>query len=365
MINLKLPKTFDWTLSIIPFILVCTGIAIIYSLTYYNDQISIVYDQTKYAAIGAIVMVVLTFVDYRNYKNFSWLFYFLGLVLLILVLVIGKSSFGAKRWINLIFFDLQPSEFMKLFLIFPLSAFLSERIGELNYKRIFFAIAMIIIPVFLVLRQPDFGSAIVIVGIGLAMILFSRLTKKQMITILLLCIILIPTAWLSLHDYQKQRVFTFLNPTADRFGSGYNVIQSMITVGNGGLTGKGFGHGPQSQLNFLPVAHTDFIFAGFAESVGFVGGVILIMIFVVLIFRIFNVAIIAKDYFGMLLAIGIAIMFFVQAFINIGMNIGIMPVTGIPLPLVSYGGSSMLLNLSAIGILQSIYLRHKKISFPC
>ncbi len=362
-LRFKLPKTFDWILFIIPILLLCTGIAVIYSLTYYNDQIHLLHNQIIFAVIGIILMIVLTFVDYRNYKNIAWIFYLVGIILLVLVLFIGKTSFGAKRWIDLIFFDLQPSEFIKLFLIFALAALFADYIGKISIQRLIFGLILIAIPVFLILRQPDFGSAIVLVAISLGIILYSRLSMKQLITVILMILISLPTAWMFLKDYQRARIYTFLNPTLDRFGAGYNVIQSMITVGSGGLFGKGFGHGPQSQLNFLPVAHTDFIFSGFAETAGFLGSIVLILIFAILIFRIVNVAKISKDYFGMLLAVGIGVMFLFQIFVNIGMNIGIMPVTGITLPLVSYGGSSMILNLASIGILQSIYLRHKKITF--
>lgn len=362
-LKLKLPKTFDWMLFIIPILLICTGIAVIYSLTYYNDKIYLVYNQIIFSVIGIILMVVLTFIDYRNYKNLAWLFYLVGIILLVLLFFIGKTSFGAKRWIDLVVFDLQPSEFMKLFLIFALASLFADHVGEISLRRLFFALLLILLPAFLILKQPDFGSAIVLIIIGLGIIIYSRLNRWQILGIILIVLIALPITWTFLKDYQRERIYTFLNPTSDRFGAGYNVIQSMITVGSGGLSGKGFGHGPQSQLNFLPVAHTDFIFSGFAEAAGFVGSIVLILIFVILIFRVFNVAKISKDYFGMLAAIGIGIMFLFQIFVNIGMNLGIMPVTGISLPFVSYGGSSMILNLASIGILQSIYLRHKKITF--
>ncbi len=362
-INFKLPKTFDWMLFIIPVLLILISVSVIYSLTYYNNQIYLFHNQILFSLIGIVLMVVLTFVDYRNYKNLSWIFYLIGIILLIIVLFWGKTIFGSKRWIDLIIFDLQPSEFMKIFLIFVLSSLFADKVGDVSLQRIIFGFILIFIPVFLVLRQPDLGSAIILMVIGFAIILYSKLSTKQIVSIILILVTLLPLTWFVLKDYQKERLFTFLNPTKDRFGAGYNVIQSTITVGSGGLFGKGFGHGPQSQLNFLPVAHTDFIFSGFAEAVGFLGSIVLIIIFAILIYRVINVAKISKDHFGMLVAVGIAAMLIFQVFINIGMNLGIMPVTGITLPFVSYGGSSMILNLCCIGILQSIYLRHKKITF--
>lgn len=362
-ISWKLPKTFDLSLFIIPILLTTIGVVVIYSITYYNNNINLVYNQIISAVIGIVIMIILTFVDYRNYKNIAWILYLLGITLLVLVFFIGKTSFGAKRWIDLVFYDLQPSELMKLFMAITISALLADSVGKVNWRRLVFAFLLCLIPVVLVMKQPDLGSASVIFIIGASIILYSRLNWVQLGSIIMIGIIGIGSSWFFLKDYQKERLYTFMNPSADRFGSGYNVIQSMITVGSGGLTGKGFGHGPQSQLNFLPVAHTDFIFSGFSESVGFIGSVTLIIVFMILIWRIVNVATISKDYFGMLLSIGIATMFLFQIFVNIGMNIGIMPVTGIPLPFVSYGGSAMVPNFAAIGILQSIYLRHKKISF--
>lgn len=362
-LSLKFPRTFDWLLYIIPILLAATGIAAIYSLTYYNDQIRLYYDQMVFFAISFIVMIFFTFFDYRHFKGLSWLLYFIGLGLLILVFFVGKSSFGATRWIDLGIYDLQPSEIFKLFIIIILARYLSDKVSKMSFKEIIIAILIGFLPGLLILYQPDLGSFSVIIAITGGMILFTKLSKKQLFLIALAIIIATPIAWSNLKDYQKERLITFINPSSDQFGSGYNVLQSTITVGSGGLLGKGLGHGPQSQLNFLPVAHTDFIFAGLAEAAGFVGSVFVILLFIILLYRIINVAYISKDNFGMFFALGIGIMIIFQVFVNIGMNIGIMPITGIPLPFVSYGGSSMLLNMIAIGILQSIYLRHKKITF--
>lgn len=358
-----LPKTFDWILLAIPIILVSAGIVVIYSLTYFNDKIYLVNNQIIYASVSFLIMILLTFLDYRNFKALAWILYIIGLVLLGLVFFVGKSAYGATRWIDLGIFQLQPAEFMKLFVVFALARYFSDKIGQIKAKHIIFGFLLILVPVAMILQQPDFGSLSVVFVVGLAIILFSRLNRAQIITILLIVALAIPASWLVLKDYQKERIYTFLDPYSDQFGSGYNVLQSTITIGSGGLFGKGLGHGPQSQLNFLPVAHTDFVFAGLAEASGFIGSVFIILIFMLLVWRATNVAQISKDSFGMLVAIGIGVMFLFQVFVNIGMNLGIMPVTGIPLPFVSYGGSSLLISFISIGILQSIYLRHKKISF--
>lgn len=362
-LKLKIPKTFDWFIFVIPIILAVAGLAVIYSLTYYNNKISIFDSQVIYFAISFLAMMIFTFFDYRHLKGIGWLLYLVGIILLILVLLFGKSTLGATRWIDLKFFNLQPSEFFKLFIIIVLAKYLGERIGRMGFKQIIFAILIGLVPSILILRQPDLGSFAIVAVIIAVMLLFSKLTKKQVLIIALITILALPLIWLNLQDYQKERIYTFINPSSDQFGSGYNVMQSTIAIGSGEIFGKGLGHGPQSQLNFLPVAHTDFIFSGLAEASGFVGSSFLIILFIILIFRMVNIAYISKDNFGMFLAIGTSTMILSQTFVNIGMNMGIMPVTGIPLPFVSAGGSSLFVSMASMGILQSIYLRHKKITF--
>lgn len=361
--KLRLPKTIDWWLYILPIILICVGLVTIYSLTYYSVDVHLFYDQLIYALIGIGLMIFFSLIDYRHLRGLAPYIYIIGLVLLGLVLVLGKTSYGATRWINLGFFDLQVSELFKLLLIIVLAVYLAPKIANLKFRQIIASVIIMLIGAGLVLVQPDLGSAAILVFITLVLIFSARPKKIQTIIIIALIVIAIPTTWYQLHNYQKERISTFLNPGNDPLGAGYSVTQSTITVGSGGLWGRGFGHGPQSQLNFLPVAHTDFIFAGIAEATGFIGSIALILIFLILVIKIINIARVSKDSFGTLLAIGIATVIFVQMFINIGMNIGIMPVTGIPLPFVSYGGSSLIVMMMAIGILQSIYIRHKKISF--
>ncbi len=362
-LKLSFPKTIDWTLYLLPIILNVVGIVIIYSLTYFNGKASLAYDQIVFACVGVAVMIVLTFIDYRNLKGVAIYAYIIGMLLLILLFFVGKSALGATRWINLGFFQLQPSELFKLCLIVMLAKYLSDNYEEIKLKHLLMAGIIFLVPALLVLKQPDLGTFSVLFAIALVMILATKIKLKQLIAVGLVILIGACGAWFFLKDYQKQRIETFLNPTSDPYGSGYNVLQSTIAVGNGGLLGQGLGQGPQSQLNFLPVAHTDFIFAGFAEATGFAGCFVLIALFVFFISRAINVARISKDSFGMFLAIGISAMFTFQMFVNIGMNIGIMPVTGIPLPFVSHGGTSLVISYAAVGILQSIYLRHKKITF--
>lgn len=358
-----IPKTIDWTLYLVPIILNIVGIVIIYSLTYFNGKVGLAYDQIVFACVGIAVMIALTFIDYRNLKGMATYAYIIGIILLVLLFFVGKSALGATRWINLGFTQLQPSELFKLCLILMLAKYLADNYEEIKLKHLLMAAFIFIVPAILVLKQPDLGTFGVLFAIALVMILATKIKIKQLILIGFVVLLGACGAWFSLRDYQKQRIETFLNPASDPYGSGYNVLQSTIAVGNGGLFGQGLGQGPQSQLNFLPVAHTDFIFAGFAEATGFAGCLILICLFVLFISRAINVARISKDSFGMFLAVGISAMFTFQMFVNIGMNIGIMPVTGIPLPFVSHGGTSLVISYAAVGILQSIYLRHKKITF--
>lgn len=361
--KISLPKTIDWILYLIPVLLVAAGLAVIYSLTYFNDRVSLFYGQIEYAIIGFVAMIILTFWDYRNLKGLAVYLYLLSLVLLVVLLFYGKTALGATRWLNLGFFQLQPSELMKIVIIITLAKIFADKQGEIKFRHIIFAGIITLIPAVLILKQPDLGTVSVLVAGALAVILASGLKRNQIFAIIGLILVALPIVWFSLKDYQRQRIYTFINPAADPYGSGYNVLQSTITIGSGGLLGRGLGHGPQSQLNFLPIAHTDFIFAGVAEASGLVGSVILIILLLILVIKVISVALISKDGFGTLLAVGFAVILLFQMTVNIGMNLGLAPVTGIPLPFVSHGGSSLILNLAMIGILQSIYLRHKKITF--
>lgn len=361
--KLSLPKTIDWIIYLVPLLLIAAGLAVLYSITYFNDKIYLFRDQVIFTIIGLGVMIFFTFWDYRNLKGLSIYLYILGIILLILVVFFGKHILGATRWLNLGFFQLQPSELMKIFIVIILARFLSDKITEINYKHIIWAIILTVIPAYLILKQPDLGTVSVLFIGALAVTLTSKLKKSHIFAIISIILISMPIVWFSLKDYQKTRIETFLTPASDPYGSGYNVLQSTITIGSGGLFGRGLGHGPQSQLNFLPIAHTDFIFAGVAEASGLVGSMVLISLFILLVIRIFHVAKISKDNFGTLMTVGFATILLFQMTVNIGMNLGLMPVTGIPLPFVSYGGSSLIMNLAMIGIIQSIYLRHKKITF--
>lgn len=368
--NFKRWQMVDWSLYVVPLILLTLGIATIYTVSFINRGSELARDQAVFAGIGVVLMVMLTFLDYRILKSLVLPIYFVGLILLAILVVppldhstLVVTSFGATRWINLGFFQLQPSEFFKIVLILTLASYLSDKRANMKWWHVLGAIFMTVVPVLLILKQPDLGTAIVLLVIMLAMLIVASLPKLYYYLFGAGALISTPLVWFLLKEYQRQRLVTFFDPGKDPLGAGYNVLQSLIAVGSGGLSGRGFGQGSQSQLNFLPVAHTDFIFAGFAEATGFVGAFVLIALYLLLFMRTVVIAKVAKDDFGMFLAMGVGAMLLFQVFVNIGMNIAIMPVTGIPLPFMSSGGTALIVIFMLLGILQSIYIRHKKITF--
>jgi rod shape determining protein RodA len=319
--------------------------------------------QIIYAVIGLVGAIILTIFDYRSWDSLAYVIYALGIGLLVAIFFFGSNQFGASRWIDLGVFQLQPSEIFKMILIIILAKFLSRWSGNFTLPRLLVVLVAAAIPTLLVFVQPDLGTASVLFTITLGMLVFARLPWRWWVAFAALAAIMMPVGYLHLKPYQKERIHVFLHPEDDPLKKGYNVKQAKIAIGSGGLMGQGLGKGSQSQLNFLPVAHTDFIFSGLAEATGLLGSSILIGLYFVLVARIFKIAELARDSFGMFLAIGVAIMVGFQIFVNIGMNLGLLPVTGIPLPLVSSGGTALIMTMAALGILQSIYIRHKKITF--
>ncbi|MDO8240700.1 MAG: rod shape-determining protein RodA [Candidatus Moranbacteria bacterium] len=353
----------DWVLTITIFLLLAVGLVTLYTISSIEDSAQMNHFQKQLVSvgIGLALMMFFSFFDYRALNSYSTKLYF-GIIGILLVLVLwGTTVRGTTGWIGVGAFNIQPVEITKLIVIIFLASFLSKKKTHLSViVRTIASIILIAIPVFLILKQPDFGSAAVIMGIWLGMLFVSGITKKVFFALLLVGVVTASSGWFVLKDYQKDRLINFVSPEQDPMGSGYNVIQSTVAVGSGGMWGKGLGHGSQSQLNFLPEKHTDFIFAVFAEELGFFGSCAIIILFGILIYRIKETARLARDNFGYLLAVGIAIMLFLQILVNVGMNIGVAPVAGVPLPLLSYGGSSMIAVLASLGIVQSIYLRRIK-----
>lgn len=361
-------KQFDWLLMTGVIILVITGLIIIYSTTVAQsseDDYQLIIVQIVAFIIGAVLVAVLGAADYRIFKNYAYFIYILALLLLIGVLIFGQNIRGTKGWFDFGVFQVQPAELAKLALLFILAKYFASVSGRPSrFQFIIVSALFTLVPVSLIMIQPDMGSALVLIVMWLGMLLFSGVKKIHLFILALSGVAVSVTSWIFiLKDYQKERLISFLNPTRDPLGSGYNLIQSKIAVGSGGIFGRGLGRGTQSQLKFLPEQHTDFIFAVLAEELGFIGSLILIGLFSFVMFRLIRVAQRAKDEFGIMIAIGGTIILSFQFFINIGMNLSILPVTGLTLPFISYGGSSMIAIMILIGLIQSVAIRSRKLVF--
>ena len=366
-------KTLDPWLYLLPCIMVCIGVAVIYTLTVNAYGNSLFIKQAAAGVIGIVAMLFATFFDYRGLKGWAPWIYGVGLIGIIVVRVIGQSTFGAQRWINIGPIQYQPGEIEKLVVIIILAAFLGKGAASVSNRRFFGALLLLGIPVLVILIEPDLGTALVTAAAGLGILFHSKLRRWQRWSLVGGLAVIVLSFALSFHgtkpftnllkSYQKDRLASFIDHSRDPTGSGYNVLESMIAVGSGGLTGKGLGLGTQSQLDFLPVAHADFIFASTAESWGLVGSMAVLLLYGLLLMRMLQAARIAKDEFGMLLCIGVAVKIAVEMLVNIGMNIGIMPVTGIPLPFLSYGGTTLVTNFLCIGLIQSVVIRYKRLTF--
>jgi len=347
------------------FLLIAVGLTALYSVSTVPStrdlNLGDFEKQIAALVIGLGLAVFLAFFDYRVLSSYSTKLYFGALLLLASVFVIGSRIRGATAWIGFGPFHIEPVEIVKLVMIIFLASFLSKKKTELSMLwRIIGSIVLVFIPVFLIMKQPDFGSASVIIGIWGGMLVASGINKKSIFILLVIGIIGATSGWFFLKTYQKERIINFIEPYNDPLGTGYNVIQSTVAVGSGGIFGKGLGHGSQSQLNFLPEKHTDFIFAVIAEELGLFGALMVLVLFVFLLYRIRETARLARDNFGYLISVGVIVMLFVQVFINVGMNIGVVPVAGVPLPFLSYGGSSLVVVLASIGLVQSVYMRRIK-----
>lgn len=354
----------DWVLLAAVVLLLGIGLLALYSLSSAvgGEGLSIFWKQAIYIALGISALFFFVFSDYQYLKSYSTAIYFATLFLLVVVLLWGSVIRGTSGWIGIGPFHIQPVEIAKLSLIIFLASFISQKKSKLgSITKIAASFVLAGIMIFLVAKQPDFGSAMVLSGIWIGMLFLSGINRKHLIFLIIIGILISASGWFLLADYQKFRIINVVKPEIDPKGSGYNVIQSMISVGSGGITGKGFGHGSQSQLNFLPEKHTDFIFAVIAEELGLLGSFLIIFLYLALFYRIRKIAVSAQDNFGYLLAAGVLIMFFLQIFVNIGMNIGIVPVTGIPLPFLSYGGSSLVAAMISLGVVLNIYLRQGNI----
>ncbi|MBN2755259.1 MAG: rod shape-determining protein RodA [Candidatus Goldbacteria bacterium] len=317
--------------------------------------------QSVWYGIGFILMIVVANINYNLVIAAANHFFVLFIFLLLLVLVVGHTSLGAQRWLKIGGHGFQPSEFMKLVVAATVVRFLVIKGKEaFSFKNLMLVLVIVLVPFFLILKQPDLGSALMLIPMTLAILFLGNIPVKKLSVILIIGILILPVAYYTLHDYQKQRLHTFVNPHLDPLGSGYNVIQSQIAVGSGEVLGKGWGKGTQSQLNFIPIKHTDFIFAVLAEEFGLWGGLIIIGIYLFLIMEALKIIKLCRFTGGKMLGGALVTMIFAQFFVNVGMNMGIMPVAGITLPLLSYGGTSVIVTMTALGMLQNIYREYIK-----
>ena len=356
---------FDFWLLGATLLLVVIGVLMIYSATACItgealDWESPALRQVIYAIAGLVAMVVLTLIDYRIYSPLRWMIWVVTLALLAYVAVLGQVTHGAQRWIDLRIFLFQPSELAKLLLVVVVAKFMADHEKEMRRWRVLLlSFSLIAVPIVLVYLQPDLGTTIVILATWGVMVLAAGLRLREVLLIAMIATIAAPVLWVNLRPYQQERVLTFLDPAHDPLGAGYNVQQARIAIGAGGFWGAGFCGGSQSQLRFLRIRQTDFIFSVIGEELGFVGAAFVIGLYVFILFRLIRAAMLARDAFGKLMVVGIAATLLVQSFVNLGMNVGIMPVAGIPLPFVSSGGSSLMTMLAAEGVAQSVLLRHR------
>lgn len=342
------------------FLLSAIGMGVLYSAG--DGSIELVQKQVVRMGLAFLVMLVVAQIPQRQLYFWAPWFFALGIILLVLVLTAGDVGKGAQRWLDLYVIKFQPSEMMKLTTPMMLAWYLSERPMPPGIKSLLMSAILVILPTVMIASQPDLGTAILVAAAGFFVIFLAGVRWRVLVGAALAGLAFIPVLWRLMHDYQKQRVLTLLNPESDPLGSGYHIIQSKIAIGSGGLYGKGWLNGTQSQLDFLPERHTDFIFAVFAEEFGMMGAIVLLSLYVFIILRGLYIASKAQDSFGRLLAGSLSLTFFVYLFVNVGMVSGILPVVGVPLPLVSYGGTSMVTLMAGFGMLMSISSNRRLLS---
>jgi len=337
-----------------------TSLLILYSAG--DQDLELIYRQCIRLGVAFIVMLALAQIaPYHIQRWTPWLFT-VGLILLFLVLFVGETGKGAQRWLNMGFFRFQPSELMKLVVPMMVAWYLAEQALPPRFSRILLSLIMVFVPVLLIAKQPDLGTALLVGSAGMFVIFLAGISWRLIVLFSAIVAACAPFLWFTLHDYQKARVLTFINPEQDPLGAGYHIIQSKIAIGSGGIYGKGWLNGTQSQLDFLPERSTDFIFAAFAEEFGLVGVIILLAMYFFVVLRGLYISAHAQDTFTRLLGGSLTMTFFIYVFVNIGMVTGLLPVVGLPLPLVSYGGTSMVTLMAGFGMLMSIQTHRKLLS---
>jgi len=367
MIDRRLLKNFDWGILLAAIVLSLTGVMTIFSATrpILDAEQQVFYlRQFYWIGLSLICFFVVVSFDYRKLIKFAYFFFVFGIVLLITVLVVGKTGMGAQRWLPLGFISFQPSEFFKIFFVLALSRYLSfvEQNVTLGLKELFkTTFIFLLLPAILILKQPHLGTVIILLLIFLSMIIIAGLKKKIIVVATIICLISLPfignILWGELKGYQKQRLIAFIDPYEDPQGVGYHIKQSKVSIGSGSFWGKGYLKGTQGPLRFLPERHTDFIFSVFAEEFGLIGSVFLFLLYLFIILKGFDTVKRARDPTGSFLALGVTLMLTFYFIFNVGMTLGMVPVVGIPLPFMSYGGTALLSNFLFLGILVNVRMR--------
>ncbi len=361
MFDRRLLTYFDWGFACTVLGMACLGVLSIYSanaLTPSPFRQTLHLRQLTWLAVGLVVLFLACTVSYRNLSRFAYVIFGASVLMLLVVLVLGKAGLGAQRWIRIGGFAFQPSEFTKLSLVLFLARYFDDHRETLHQpKTMLLPAGLTLLTALLVLKQPDLGTAVLLVLISLSMMLLLGLHWRYLLPLAIGGGVLTPLIWTLLKDYQRRRLLVYFNPELDPLGASYHIAQSKIAVGSGGAFGKGWLAASQSQLNFLPMNHTDFLFAVLAEQWGFVGCLLVLLVYVYLITRGFQIAMESADFFASLLATGISAMLAIQVFINVAMVLGMIPIVGIPLPLLSYGGSSLLATMLSLGLLLNIHMR--------
>lgn len=358
---------FDYVLVLAALALVVYGVILIYSGSIATNTASLtsfaspVAKQIIFAILGVIGMLIISKIDYHYFVHYAWYLYGFGILSLIVVLFIGTTVGGSTRWFDLGIVQLQPSEFAKLATIFALARFFSERDGDAREVRaLFYSLAVVAPNAALVFIEPDLGTSIMFLAIWLGIVMVAGVSRRHLLILIATFFAILPFAWtFALADYQVDRVAILVDPNEDPLGAGYNVNQSRIAVGSGGLFGKGLLEGEQTNLGYLKVPTKDFIFSVLGEELGFFGAMVMFGLFGLLLFRGIRAAEIAGDTAGQLIAVGIVLLILAQTFINVAVNVSLFPVTGIPLPFMSQGGSSLVSLFASLGVLQSIIMRHR------
>jgi len=352
--------TIDWNFLGTAFVLACIGVLLVYSATYYsNPDLSYATRQIMWVVIGLCLMIAFMIVDYHVLFDVAPILYAIGIVLLLYLLIFGRLTAHVKSWIHIFGFQFQPSEFMKIFTALMVARFFdSNDRAYLDFRSFLTVMGIIGLPVGLIIVQPDFGTAAAFFPLAAVAMFFGGIRAKVWVAMVLAVLIVAPIGWFAfLKPYQKERVLIFLNPERDPLGSGYQVTQAKIAIGSGGINGKGFRHGTQAKLEFLPARHTDFIFAVLGEEWGFIGVVIVLGLYLFLVVQALDFAKHARDRGGTFLIICLISFIIFHVLINVSMQIGILPTTGIPLPLLSYGGSSTMMFFIAIGLIANVDMR--------